>query len=267
MGPMTRFIAALLLVVPAPAAQLATDVFRKAPPVVEEALRARIQAFYQLQIDGQGRQAEALVAEDTKDYYYNSNKPKYVGFKIERIDWSEDFTRADAIVVCQTYVLMPGFADKPLPVPTRSRWKLEDGQWFWYVDQEARTMTPFGNMKPGQGGGAAGLPAAMPTQEEAVKLIQQVTADKSLVKLDPAKPSSDQVTISNPLPGPVGIKVRAPETPGLEIVAEAAVKPGQKSAVIFRYKPGKAKPPAPVIAIIDVETTGQTFSVRIEFGK
>jgi hypothetical protein len=265
MNLMTRFAAALLLA-PALCAQLATDVFRKAPPVVEEALRARIQQFYQLQVEGKGRQAEALVAEDTKDYYYSSGQPKYAGFSIESIEWSEDFTRAKATLICHTYVMMPGFADKPLPVPTPSYWRLEDGQWVWYVDEAARNMTPFGRMRPGEAGGAPTAIPAMPTPEEAMKLIQRVTADKTAVTLDPAKPSSDQVTISNPLPGAVTIKVSVPELQGLEVqVAEPAIKPGEKTAVIFRYKPGKTRLSAPATAIIHVETTGQSFPIQIRF--
>lgn len=261
---MIRFTSALLIV-PALAAQMATDVFTKAPPAVEEALRERIQQFYQLHREGKFRQAEALVAEDTKDFFYSSNKPKYVSFKIDRIDWSEEFTKAKATVVCEMFVMVPGFAGKPLPVPTPSTWKVENGQWVWYVSEEARNATPFGQMKPGTGGsGAAPSLPALPTLEEGIRLISRVSADKSSVKLNTAEPSSDQVTITNEMPGAIKISVSAPEVPGLEIQAEPSIEPGGKSIVTFRYKPGNVKPAAPVTATITAEN-GQSFPVRVEF--
>lgn len=260
---MIRFTAALLIV-PALTAQLATDVFRKAPPAVEEALRERIQQFYQLHVDGKFRQAESLVAEDTKDFFYSANKPKYVSFKIDRIDWSEDFTRAKATVVCEMYVMVPGFTGKPLPVPVPSFWKVENDQWVWHVDQESRNLTPFGRMKPGENGAPASSLPALPSQEEAIKLISKVSVDKSFVRLSVSKPSSEQVTITNGLPGVIKLTVGAPEVAGLVIETEPSVQPGAKSPVTFRYKPGKVKPSAPVTASILVEN-GQSFRVRVEF--
>lgn len=261
---MVRLLTACLFV-PLLAAQLATDVFKKAPPAVEKALRARIELFYQLHVEGKFRQAEALVAEDTKDYFYSSNKPKYVKFAIDRIDWSEDFTRAKAVVVCHMYVMVPGFAGKPLPVPTPSLWKFENGDWFWYVDRESLNVTPFGRMKPGAGEGSMGLPPP-PSQADIEKVLSQVSADKAAVKLDAAAPSSDAVTISNRMPGPIKLVVEAPRLPGLEVAAENETVPaGATAKVTFRYKPGEKKQAAPAEAVIRVEPTGQVFPVKIAF--
>ena len=44
------------------------------PPEVEQALCARIGEFYQDQVGGKFRQAEALVAEETKDYFYSASQ-------------------------------------------------------------------------------------------------------------------------------------------------------------------------------------------------
>ena len=94
--------------------QAATDLFQKAPPAVDEALRARISKFFQAHIDGKFRQAEVLVAEDSKDFFYSANKPKYLGFEIKEIAYSENFTKAKATVVTQMIVMVPGFVGKPL---------------------------------------------------------------------------------------------------------------------------------------------------------
>src|ERR1044072_5758427 len=95
-------------------AQAPEDLFHKAPPAVEEALRARITQFFQLHVDGKFRQAESLVAEDTKDFFYSANKPKYLGFEIKSISYNDDFTKAKAVVVAQMVVMVPGFLDKQL---------------------------------------------------------------------------------------------------------------------------------------------------------
>src|ERR1044071_5965016 len=85
-------------------AQAPADLFHKAPPAVDEALRARIAKFYQLHVDSKFRQAEALVAEDSKDFFYSANKPKYLGFEIKQIIYSDDFTKARAVVITQMVI-------------------------------------------------------------------------------------------------------------------------------------------------------------------
>ena len=53
-----------------------------ATPASEKALRARVSEFFQLQVDKKFRQAEALVATESRDDYYDSSKPKMESFKI-----------------------------------------------------------------------------------------------------------------------------------------------------------------------------------------
>src|SRR5260221_234676 len=96
----------------------ADDPFNRPPADVDQALRARIQEFYQFQVKGDFRRAEALVAEDTKDFYYSANKTKYLSTEISRIQYSDNFTRAKATILCEQYVMIPGFSDKPIKVPT-----------------------------------------------------------------------------------------------------------------------------------------------------
>src|SRR6478672_5762666 len=93
-------------------AQDPADLFQKAPPV-DEALRMRITKFFQYHVDAKFRQAESLVAEDSKDFFYSANKPKYMGFEIKNIVYTDDFHKAKAVVVTQMIVMAPGFLDKP----------------------------------------------------------------------------------------------------------------------------------------------------------
>src|SRR5579871_5582628 len=97
---MLRFC--LLAILPlALAAQDPAELFNKPPAAVDQALRARITEFFELHVKGDFRKAEALVAEDTKDFFYNGNKPRYLSFEISKIKYNEDFTKAEATVLCE----------------------------------------------------------------------------------------------------------------------------------------------------------------------
>src|SRR5262245_19462395 len=88
-------------------AQAPADLFNKPPVEVDAALRARIDEFYGYHVIQQFRLAEALVAEDTKDFFYSHNKPLYLSFQISRIEYSKDFTKAKATVIGEQFVMMP----------------------------------------------------------------------------------------------------------------------------------------------------------------
>ena len=129
-------IAPVFLLASSAAAQNAADVFAKAPPDVDDALRARIAKFYQAQVDGKARRAEEIVAEDSKDFFYNMAKPKFLGFEIRDITYSDNFTKAKVTMVMEMYLMMPGFEGKPMKVPGSTLWKIENGQWCWYIDPD-----------------------------------------------------------------------------------------------------------------------------------
>src|SRR5689334_1176050 len=95
----------------------------KPPADVDAALRARVTEFVQYHVTGEFRKAEALVAEDSKDLFYNRNKPRYMQLvKIERIDYSENFTKAIATVMVVLPSMIPGWTDGPPSVPIPLTW-------------------------------------------------------------------------------------------------------------------------------------------------
>src|SRR5437762_142795 len=117
-APMSRVFLFFLLV-SGLRAQTPGNLFDKAPADVDAALRERIAKFYQAHVDKKPRLAEPYVAEDTKDFFYETNKPGYLAYEIDSISYSDNFTKAKAIVKCKMYVPMPGFTE-PLMVPTPS---------------------------------------------------------------------------------------------------------------------------------------------------
>ena len=243
-------------------AQSQGDLLDKAPPDVEEALRARITGFYQAHVDKKFRQADAFVAEDTKDFYYESNKPAYLSFDIGKITYSDNFTKAKAIINCKMRVPMPGFTE-PIMAPIPSTWKLENGQWYWYVDQSRGRETPFGTMKSGAASGDGSLPslASGPSIET---LWKSVHADKNAVQLSAKTASSDQVTITSKLPGNISLQLDAPKTPGLEVELDRTVlKTGEEAKITFRSEP-QEKPVTRVAEVrVRVMPTNQVIPITV----
>ena len=215
-------------------AQNAGDLFNKPPADVDQALRARITAFFDLHVKGEFRKAEALVAEDTKDIYYSSNKTQYLSFEIGRIDYSDNFTRAKATVLTEQYIMLPGFMGKPIKIPIPSTWKLVDGTWYWYVDPESLRMTPFGKLGAGSAPGSASATKSIPEIPTTVPdfIYKLVKADKASVTLQAGE--SGQVTITNSAPGPMNISLTG-SVPGVEVKLDRTVlKAGEKAVLTVR---------------------------------
>src|ERR1700693_4824634 len=78
-----------------------SDLFEKAPPPIDEALRARITQFYHAYITGKFREAYPLVAEDSQDAFLGASKESMQSCEIIRIKYSENFTIADVVEACK----------------------------------------------------------------------------------------------------------------------------------------------------------------------
>jgi hypothetical protein len=219
---------------------------------VDEALRARMSQFYQLHVTGEYRKAESLVSEETKDWFYEHNKPKYLSFEIRSITYSENFTKAKATVICEQIIPLPGFAGKPMKVPGASDWKLVDGQWYWYVPLEAMRSFPFGKAAISDEQAAASARAAasgksapaarggMPSPDSiptsADFIMNKMKPDKTSIDLKAG--SSATVTFRNTAPGTMTIQITQwPK--GVEISpAFASLKTGESAALTVKAVDG-----------------------------
>jgi len=101
-----------------------------APPAVDQALRARIAAFYNLLVRHEYRRAEELVAPDARDAYYERDKPRYLSFELNKIVWSDNFTRAEVTVTTRAPSIMP-MNPAPMELQATGIWRLLDGAWYW----------------------------------------------------------------------------------------------------------------------------------------
>jgi hypothetical protein len=224
-----------LLMVSGLLAQTPGNVFEKVPPDVDAALRDRITAFFQAHVDKKSRQAEQYVADDSKDFFFEAAKPVYMEFRIDKITYSANFTKATALVVCKMPVVL-GFINQIATVPIPSNWKLENGQWYWYVDPKAGRDTPFGHWTPSGETSTGVLP---PLERPSVESLQQnVQADKRAVQLNSRQPSSDQVMIASKMPGPVTLRLAGVAPPGLKVnLDRTELKPGEQAKVTFTFTP------------------------------
>jgi hypothetical protein len=266
-----RVLSCLLLFCFGLAAQAPADK-AAVPPEVDQALRARIQKFFQAHVDGKFRVADEVVAEDSKDFFFEMEKDRYLSFEIAKIDYSENFTRATALVNCEEEMSVPMVGAKTkIKVVRQSTWKLVDGQWWWYAQPSNGVPTPFGMMNVqrqsnAQGSSAPGL-VEIPKGPAIGDVQSAVKPDKNVIRLKFSEPSSDVITLSNRLPGGVGLTLDAPPVPGLELKLDRAqIAQNEAARLTVSYKPPKdsgPKPPARFNVI--VEPTEQVIPFQVLF--
>ena len=219
------------------------------PPEIDSALRSRVQEFYQLQVSKKFRQAEALVANDTKDFYYGMQKGNIVSFTISSIKYAPDFKSAAVTLSAKIMMMLPGSGPRGIDVPSASTWKIEDGLWCLYIDQSKFLDTPFGRVNP---------PPSV-NEKDFDKMVNRIAtagftsgvqADKTAAALDAATGAAQTVTLKNTLPGPVNLKV-ATNSPAL-IVEIAKPNLGADESTQLTIKPvaGTTERPSEVLVIV-----------------
>ena len=287
---------------PPSAARAAPESSEPAPPEVDAALRARVTQFYQDEVEEKFRQAEQLIAEDSKDFFYTSVKPSYASFEIRNILYSDNFTKATVYLAVDRVMAVPGFEGRPIRQVMPSRWKLENGQWCWYVDPRDLRNSPFGITAPPRGPNLPGGGAAMPFPGSSTtmpvpgsggtvpgaggpapapmaagtapaaglppmpNMTPRVQPDKTSVELITGMPSAGQVTLLNKTPWPLSLSVKDAGIPGLSAkLDQTSVKAGEKATLQVQSS-GNAQPPKdPVVFRVVVQQTNQVIPIKISF--
>lgn len=228
----------------------------KPPAEVDQALRARISQYFQFMVDQKYRQAEALVAEDSKDAYYNGQKPNYSSFELANIEYSDNFTRAKATVKCMTVMAIAGFAGQAIKVSTLSNWKLVDGQWYFFIDPNAPHPTPFGIMThSSEQAKPKNMPATLPTTPDFA--LGKVKADKKVVDLKPGE--SAEVALTNTANGPMSISLVG-KIPGVDVKLDRVnLSTGEKAVVTLQTHDGAKSG----TLSIQVDQTNEVIPIQI----
>ncbi len=222
---------------------------KDAPAEVDQALRARVNEFFQYHVDGKLIKAFDIVAEDTKEEYFASAKMEILDFRIDDIQYSEDFQNAlVTLVVKRVWGFHAQETDVTLPMVTT--WKIEDGQWVWYHDKGRDSITPMGlsnreNMPvliSQNEDGSINLPKDFSPEVMAAafqEIMQKTEVNKTEVTLSRTAASEDTFVLHNANPGSLGVEIGAyPEKPGLTIQADRPmVNANEDIVVTVRYAP------------------------------
>lgn len=241
------------------------------PPDLDRALRARITAFYDLLVNRQYRRAEEIVAPDTRDIYYERDKPRYISFELKSIKYSDNFTRAEATTIVKvppTSAMIP----VPMDTPVASIWRLMDGAWYWSIpkinvtdllksmtgvasspDSKADPVQPVPpppgmNLPTGMGlpagaglpsgsnlPGGMGTPASIPMMGTGEGAVPKLILDQSDVTLKAS--GTQKVTLTNTGSAPMTLFLLG-KLPGIEATFDhATLKEGERA--VLSIKAGK----------------------------
>jgi hypothetical protein len=271
-----RVVAAGLVLAAFALGQSFENLLEKAPPGIDNALRARVNFFYQAHVDGKFRLADQAVHEDSKDIFFAADKTKFEAFKIVSIAYHDNFTKAKVVVDGTDYFLFPGVGRTKVNRPVATFWKQDGGQWWWYVDPDLKCKESPLWCQNGTGAAPANAsPGGVPDIDHklgvgAKELLNQigssVKASKTQISLDSLVPSSDEIIFTNQFETPVTLQLDAPDVVGLEAKLDMnKIAVGQAAKLKVSYKPRNTAWKTELSATIRVQETSQTIPVRIVF--
>jgi len=259
--------------------QESSDLFEKAPPPIDAALRARVDKFYQAHVSGKFKEAFALVAEDSQDAFLAAGKAQFKKCETVRINWSDEFTKAKVVETCDGEFRFHG-QTVPVKRPMASDWKLVDGEWYWcYVKPDMRptpfSPTGFAPVTEPTADNPGKLPSTDEVNAMAAGILQRVKVDKTTIQLRSDESSRDELHIRNEMPGAITFEVGQVALAGLKITAgKTELQANEETTVVFEYRLDDKS-----IACVDcakhiqskvtsglkVQPTGQFFPIEIVF--
>ncbi len=258
-----------------------SDLFEKAPPPIDEALRARVTQFYSAYVAGKYREAYNLVAEDAQDAFMASPKQQYHSCEILKILYSENFTKASVVESCKGDWRFHGTVT-PITIPLTSNWKVINDQWFWYLVKPTVMATPFSpsgyvKLSPDQPDSANAAKPAVPSDmaAEARSILAQVSVDKTDVRLHAYESSKDEIHIRNGMQGTISFYFDNLPIPGFKIKPEkTTLNANEETVIVFEYRLDDAmitcgecakKPKEAATADLHIEPTRQRIPITVIF--
>jgi hypothetical protein len=239
----------------------------KPPAAVDEALRARYSQFYQAHVDGKFRQADKVVAEDSKDFFFEMEKQRFLSIEKSEVTYSDSFTKARVLTTVSSEVRIPRIGSTIVKRPVLSYWKFENGDWFWYHVAEEYVDSPFGRIKvPDPETLAAERKLAAIKRVTPSEVLSQVKVEGSAVALSSYQPASGEIKVTNNMPGNITVDVQYPPVEGLKVTIEnKVVKSGGTAKVIFECNPPNNTPKGNITANIMIQPLGQIFPITVTF--
>jgi hypothetical protein len=250
-------------------------------PEVDSALRSRVTEFFQDLVDSKFVEAFDLVAEDTRTFYFNSEKKPLKGFKIVEVKYDPGFTKATVTLdVKREWTFSVQAARIPptiVEVPMVTIWKLEKGKWGW--SSEPRPDQPVTPMGPSDvqlihrqpDGTVAGLPPQITDEilnAAKQKILGQNSIDKREVTLSASQASSDKVTFHNGQQGSIRLELSPAPVAGLTVQLDKTdLNAGDDAALRISYDPRSGQAAAGKSALIRLMIIpfNQIYDVTVTF--
>jgi hypothetical protein len=251
----------------------------KAPPAVDEALRARVTKFYDAFISAKFKDAYPMVADDSQDQFFEMPKPQYKSCEITKIGYSENFTKAAVLTNCKGDWRWHGHVTIST-IPVDSNWVVTDGQWNWHYVKPTVVPSPFSpsGFVPVQTPDSGGkTPSLMPKDIAGVArgILAKVALDKPSVQIRAYEASQDVVHVRNDMPGDVSIRMDHLAIPGLKVtLGKTSLKAHEETTILFEWRLDDPaiqclecakKMNGRTTVQLHVEPTNQVFPITIVF--
>ena len=242
------------------------------PPEVDQALRTRVSEFLQYHVEGKFTKAFEYVAEDTKEYYFNTQKIQFISFHIDDVKYSDDFTKATVQAMVEHTWAIQGQKIN-VKTPQVTTWVVENGKWVWHYDPQAIAETPMGRSAPPKADSGTASPPSLKelTQEQIDKRAKEIlrgsSVDKEQVTLATDKASSDQIVFHNGYPGSVKVYL----DPGVKLngfhaeLEKSDLNMGEDAVVKVSYEPASPGDKPPVMLRLTVLPFNQVFGITVKF--
>jgi hypothetical protein len=261
-------------------AQESTELLDKAPPPIDEALRARVNQYYHAFMAGKFKEAYLLVADDSQDAFLQAEKDQYKACDTIKIRYSDNFSKAVVVENCKGEWKWHGSVI-PTSFPLTSNWEVVDGQWYWHYVKPTTVATPFSptGFVPAPAETTAkndsGLPANLVAAAQGI--LSKVGVDKRTVRLRTYETSQDMVHVRNDMPGTVTLKMDDSNMAGLKItVGQTQLKAHEETTVLFEWRlddpailcPDCAKKTTGSTTVqLHISPTGQAFPISVVFDR
>ena len=259
-----------------------SDVFDKAPPPIDEALRARVDQFFHAYTTGKFREAYPLVAEDSQDAFLGASKNQFKSCEILKINYSENFTKAVVVESCKGEWNFHG-QTIGTSFPITGNWKVSDGQWYWYYVKPTSMLSPFSptgfaTISPdSQAGGAPAATPVLPANplDSARSILSKVRVDKTAIKLKGYETSKDELHLTNDMPGEISLSIDPVAFPGFKITpGKTELQANEQTTIVFEYRLDDAsiecgecakRVKSTLTAQLHIQPTGQVFPITVTF--
>jgi hypothetical protein len=248
-----------------------SDLFDKAPPAIDEALRAQVGKFYQAFIAGKFKEAYLLVADDSQDKFFELSKEQYKGCEIIKVHYTENFTKAAVVTSCKADWRFHGTVVLTT-FPLTSNWEVVEGQWLWHFEKPTMVASPFSptGFVPVPADSTPNPTALVPKDipGAAKAILAKVTLDKPSVSLRSYEASQDVVHVRNDMPGQVKPKLDKPTQAGLTVtVGKTDLNAHEETTIVFEWRLDEAAKNVSgrTTVLLHIQPTTQVFPITVLF--